>query len=275
VKDKQLKLVKVGTGLVKDKRLLVVKVGTSSLRNARVFYRIASQIAEAKKLGVGVVLLTSGAVDAGRNWVELLEGNPEDFNPGELSGIGSLELLTRWKEAFLPHHLGIVLGWVTNGTWSHKGERENLRTAARKFAWSNFVLVVNEHDLLSRRELEKMKRGAGDNDYLARRVAKLIGATDVLFLTEVGGITDGDPKALGTRRYLEIDGRTTMRLGKRNSGKSAAGTGGPQSKINQASICYRLGMQVAIAGATEADVVVKFLKGEQVGTIISDRTVLA
>ncbi|MDO8564992.1 MAG: hypothetical protein Q7R88_03300, partial [bacterium] len=136
------------------------------------------------------------------------------------------------------------------------------------------VLIVNENDLLSRLELKKMKRGEGDNDYMARRVACLLNADAIIFLTESGGILNGKPGDEGTRLYRELDGRRTFRLGSKNGGKSNTGTGGPQSKINQASICFRRGMRATIAGIHEESVVIRFAHKALVGTTISNRTLL-
>ncbi|MEK7169980.1 MAG: hypothetical protein AAB767_01700, partial [Patescibacteria group bacterium] len=184
-------------------------------------------------------------------------------------------LLGHWKQAFLPHGLVVATGWLTHSVWNHRNQRANLKKSGGKLSRLYTVPVINENDLLSRSELKKMKRGEGDNDYLARRVAVLLEADAFLILTESGGIYDNaNPSDPAAKRYLELDGCTTFRLGAKNGGKSKTGTGGPQSKINQASICYRRGMRASIAGVHEKDVIMRFANGELVGTTITNRTIL-
>lgn len=263
-----------------NSKRLVIKVGTGALRqnghlSDSVFFNIAAQIAEVKRQGYDVVLVTSGAVDAAREWLTLLGKDFSTLSAGELSSIGTSELLERWKKAFLPHGLVVATGWLTHSVWNHRNQRENLRKSGAKLSGSYTVLVVNENDLLSRSELKRMKKGEGDNDYLARRVACLLNVDAILFLTESGGIFNGSPTDPTTLMYEELDGRKTFRLGKKNGGKSETGTGGPQSKVNHASYCYRRMIRSAIAGVAERKVIVRFTSGERVGTFIGDKTVLA
>lgn len=259
------------------KELIVIKAGTGSLRlngvpHIEIFFSIARQIAQIKREGFGAVLISSGAVDAGKRWVCLLGGNPGDFKAGELSSIGTEPLLALWRDAFLPHGLGISMGWLMNSVWNNREQRENLRVSGHRLAFSPFVPIVNEHDLLSRRELLKMRRGEGDNDYLARRVACLLDASAILFLTESGGIWNGVPGDGKSRLWRTLDGRVTYRLRKRNNGVSSTGTGGPQSKINQASFCFRRGMRAAISGHT-VDIIPRFAHREIVPTTIGTENV--
>ncbi len=263
------------------KQRIVIKVGTGTLGvnghpSDSIFFDIAAQIAEIKTEGHEVILVSSGAVDAGKSWLTLLRKDFSMLDPGELSSIGTSELLERWKRAFLPHGLVIATGWLTHSIWNHPNQRENLRRSGGKLSGLYTVPVVNENDLISRSELRNMKRGEGDNDYLGRRVAILLKADGYLILTEFGGIYNhGDPGHPSARRYLELDGRTTFRLGAKNGGKSKNGTGGPQSKINQVSFCFRRGMRAAIAGMSEERVIVRFTHKELVGTTITSRTILA
>jgi glutamate 5-kinase len=206
----------------------------------------------------------------------LLRKDSSMFDPGELSSIGTSRLLGQWERAFMPHGLVIATGWLTHSIWQHPNQRENLRRSGGKLSGFYTVPVVNENDLISRSELKKMKRGEGDNDYLGRRVALLLKADGYLILTESGGIYNHpNPGHSHARRYVELDGRTTFRLGVKNGGTSKNGTGGPQSKINQASFCFRRGMRAAIAGMDEEKAITRFTHGELVGTTITNRTILA
>ncbi len=266
---------------MKKLQRMVAKIGTGALRtdgrlDQRIFWDIASQVAIVKHEGYEVFLISSGAVDAGKEYLTLLGIDFSSLNDGELSSIGTSRLLRLWEDAFLPHQLTIATSWLTHSDFRIRVHRENLRISGGKLsAFPSVVPVGNENDLISRTELRKMPRGTGDNDYLARRVACLLQANIFLILTEAGGIWNGKPYAAGSRLYTELDGRTTFRLGAKNRGKSATGNGGPQSKINQASICFRRGMHSAIASPREKKVIIRCAAGELVGTTISTRTTLS
>jgi glutamate 5-kinase len=117
-----------------------------------------------------------------------------------------------------------------------------------------------------------MEKGFSENDKLARMVAFLINADAVLFLTNKRGIYREDPKNNPhARLYKEINARVKPESIGISNGTSKTGTGGMMAKWKEASHCAKRGMRVAIAG-NEKDVIVRFVKGESVGTRIGTAT---
>ena len=105
-------------------------------------------------------------------------------------------------------------------------------------------------------------------------IAFLIRADAILFLTDSGGIYDGDPeKDSAARMYKEISAMARPKSIGVSQGTSGHGTGGMLAKCKEASACARKGMQVAIAG-NEKDVILRFVSGEPVGTKIGIATKL-
>ncbi len=248
-------------------QIIVIKVGTDVLKNVLAFSIIARQIAELKKMGYGVILVTSGGVIAGSDYVTFLGGNPKQYHKCILASIGASSLLEHWGKALMLDRLVPAQCYFTYGNLRFKGEKESIRSRLRLLAFDQFAVpLVNENDIVSGVEIEKMKKGLGDNDRLARIVSCLVQAGHVLFATEKGAVyTDNPDKNKNAERVARIDAKKGFRLPGQTSGPSKNGSGGMQSKINQAAICARKGMHSGIIGLHDP---VRFMNGEDVGTLV-------
>ena len=265
---------------------LVVKLGTEVLLgkrwidnkhlDQRIFNKIAGQVIEVQNLGVAVTIVSSGAIQAGREKIEKLERNiirleSIRLERKELAGIGARHLLNMWGKGFGRHSREIAEMWVTYGNWNNEGERQSMRSSILNYHKQRVIPIVNENDVISDKEIRLMDKGLGENDRLARMVAELLNADAILFLTNGGGIYEEDPTLNpGARLYAEIDIETAMRLAAAPGATSPIGAGGIGAKLREASICAKREMRVAIAGMGR-DTIYKFAIGKPVGTIMGDR----
>ena len=250
------------------KHLILIKVGTGVLTSDGTlktdpFFSIAAQIAELKRQGYGVLLVSSGSVAAGKERMACL-GARGLYQKSEYAGIGSRHLLDKWGEALSLDRLEAVQFWITYGNLRNKGERKSICSKLRRLAYDRLAVpIVNENDIVSAVEIRKMRTGLGDNDRLARIVARSIKANRIIFVTETGGMYTKNPLIdKGALLRSEVDAKKRYRLPK-HSRASANGTGGMQSKINQASICARNGIDAFIIGFRH---ILDCVKGERVGT---------
>lgn len=272
---------------MKEKQRILVKLGTAvvtkgGLLSLPIIRGVARQLSTAINEGHQFFVISSGQVPAGKEEVISWGENPADFNAGELAAIGARPFLNMWERALVRHGLSISQGLLTYHDWKNKTHLNNLRSSGRKLSSSRYVPIGNENDFLSHLELPTVRKrenrkvtSFGDNDKIAQKVALALGFDGILMLTEAGGIFTGDPNKKGVRMYKYIDGRTRFRLGTQNYGKSEEGNGGPQSKINQAGICFRRGLRASIAGLGESDVIIRFARGESVGTTMGIETSFA
>lgn len=262
-------------------RRLIVKVGTDNLcgeyfgLNQKYFDDLARQIANLNKQGIEVVIVSSGAVQAGRESMGDLGLNTTHFHKKDLAGIGARHLMKRWGDAFHIFGKEVMQIWVTYGNWRKKEEKKSIHSSILNCIKSNFVVpIVNEADVISDREIKSMEKGFSENDKLARMVAFLMKADAILFLTDEGGIyTENPKKNPKAKLYKEIDAWADPKTIGISDDVSASGTGGMVVKWKQASMCAKKGMKVAIAG-NEPDVVARFVKGESVGTKIGKTTII-
>lgn len=260
-------------------RRLIVKCGTANLCNQfgqldqGIFNDFARQIVELMKQGVEVIIVSSGAIKAGRERMESLGLDIVSLDKKDLAGIGARHLMNKWGECFEIHGKEVGQVWVTFGNWANEGERKSIQSSIFDYLKSGLVIpVVNEADVVSDREIKLMEKGFSENDRLAKMVASLTNADAVLFLTDEGGIYEEDPRENPQARlYEEISARAKPESIGISGGTSKTGTGGMIAKWGEASRCAKKGMIVAIAG-NEENVILRFVRGESVGTKIGTVT---
>lgn len=251
------------------KKILVLKVGTQNLMadgglEQGIFDDLARQVAVVQNEGKDVAIVSSGAIQAGRERIAELGLESKGLTKKDLAGLGSRHLLKKWGTAFDNHHQDIVQFWLTFANWQNLNEIKNIKTGILNCLQNGLIPVINENDVISDVEIVFMEQGFSENDRLARMVATMISAEGVLFLTDAGGIYEQDPRINPRAKMYEefnpFSFDTTMLSGISNLGK-----GGIKTKIEEARGCFLSGMKVAIAG-NEEDVLIKFSRGQSVGT---------
>ncbi|MFH1180811.1 MAG: hypothetical protein V1705_00185 [bacterium] len=254
-------------------RILVVKLGTEVLMWAgkieqSIFNLIACQVKLLKEDEIYTVIVSSGAIQAGRERLLEIDADSSKLTDKDIAGIGSRHLLNRWGKAFEFYRSDISQLWVTYANWKNAKERESIKTGIFNALLCGFTPVLNENDEISDREIVSMKKGIGENDRLARMIAFLVEAKDIIFLTKAGGVFAENPQTNSrARMYLEVNTRQIRRLSL--NGGSSSGRGGMEAKLREAALCARAGMRVAVAGVEEQDVLLKFIRAQSVGTRIT------
>jgi glutamate 5-kinase len=258
-------------------RRLVVKCGTENLctqddkkLNQKIFDDYARQVVELQKQGVDVVIISSGAIKAGREELEDLGLDTKGFDKQVLASVGQALLMKRWEEAF--RKFGKTPGQllVTFTNWSNERERGEVIQCIFDLWKIGQIPIVNENDPVSDKEIKLMEKRISENDQLAKMTALKIGADAILFLTDEGGIYTADPKIdPNAQLYEEVNARNIPTgltcLAEDTPDKS--GIGGMATKLKGAFRCAKRKLRVAIAGYEE-DVILKFARGESVGTKI-------
>lgn len=271
--------------MIKRSGRLVVKFGTKSLLgksgetkgmlDQKIFYSVAEQVARLQCNGVDVSIVSSGAVQAGKEQLSRLDIDPDHFRleKRDVASIGARRLLNLWGHAFESQGRSIAQIWVTFANWECLAERCSIKSSIFRYHSSNVVPIINENDVVSDKEIKLMERGISENDQLARMIAELIEADGVLFITATGGVYRKDSR-IDSRgdMYKEIDRETIVgRMLDSSPGASLNGTGGIKTKLTEALSCFNAGMRVAIAGMSE-NVITDFAEGKPVGTMLGRQT---
>ena len=245
--------------------ILVVKVGSSTVTapdgaaDRDVVNRLGDEIAEQRRHGRDVVVVTSGAIAVG--WSALGRRGPRPTDPAVLqavSAIGQHRLMRAWQDGLAPHDLlaGQVL--LAPLDFVHRQQYLHARGTLTHLLELGVVPVVNENDAVADEESR-----FGDNDRLSALVAHLVGAERLVLLTDTPGLLTGDPRETDgvslIEEVVEIDQQLEAVAG--GSG-SDVGSGGMASKLAAAKIATWSGVEVVIADGKRPGVLSAVVAGE-------------
>ncbi len=240
---------------------VVVKVGTSSVTTAEgsvdheVLRAIAQQIATVRSRGRDVIVVTSGAITAG--WAEVGGGRPRPHDSAQLqavSAVGQPLLMATWREAFA--EVGVVVGQVLLSPHDFADRRQYLaaRRTIEHLCALSVVPIINENDAVADEEIR-----FGDNDRLAALVANVVGAAEVILLTDTDGLFTADPRLDPRATLIEEIRRVDEYMAMAGSSRSAVGSGGMASKMSAAKMASWSGVTAIIAAARRPRVIVDVL----------------
>ncbi|CAM3029157.1 glutamate 5-kinase [Vibrio rarus] len=249
-------------------KTVVVKLGTSVLTGGSQFLNrahmveLVRQCAELKKQGYNLVLVSSGAIAAGREQL----GHPNLVKSMAtkqlLAAVGQSHLIQVWESLFAIYDLKIGQMLLTRADLEDRERFLNARDTMNALIAHHIIPVVNENDAVSITEIK-----VGDNDNLSALVGILCGADKLLLLTDQPGLFTADPrnnpKAELIREVTTID--KTLRKIAGGSG-TTLGTGGMATKLQAADIARRAGIEVIIAAGSAKNVILESVSSSPCGT---------
>ncbi|HXW63154.1 MAG TPA: glutamate 5-kinase [Candidatus Acidoferrales bacterium] len=264
-------------------RRVVIKVGTTTvtgsdgeLRRDRV-EPIARAIADLRKSGRQVVLVSSGAVGLGRGWLGLHQSRLEDLVTKQAcAAVGQSLLMDAYKTLFAKWEVKIAQVLLTEEDFSNWRRYSNVRQTMEKLIGFGVLPIVNENDTVSTAELESVSRqGArsaafSDNDRLAALVMSGLEADALVLLTNVDGLLvepARDGKLSEAARVIPLIAEITPELKNCAAGPSASGRGGMRTKLEAAEIAMSCGAAAVIANGSRPDTIGRLFAGESVGTV--------
>lgn len=248
-----------------EKRILV-KIGSnvltlsSGLPDKKRIAHIVSQVAELKKAGIQVILVSSGAVAAGRTIIDSSINLDTISQRQVLSSIGQIELMKIYNEAFSKHNLICSQVLVTKESFRTRQHYLNIKNCIEALLKSNITPIINENDVVSITELMFT-----DNDELSGLVASMIAAQSLLLLSNVDGIFTAHPNEPGAELIQEYTDTTVDLENAVSDTKSEFGRGGMLTKANTAKKIADLGIDVYIGNGNK-DHVIEALLTKKTGT---------
>jgi glutamate 5-kinase len=249
---------------------IVVKLGTSTLTagaqriSRRRMLEIARQIVQLREAGHEVVIVSSGAMQAGRERLNL-ERDPRAPLPVKqmLAAVGQTHLMLAWEQVFqmFDVHVGQLL--LTRADLNDDRRRYlNARDALTAVLAHGIVPIINENDAVATEEIR-----VGDNDNLSALVANVLAADLLLILSDIDGLYTADPRKHPGATLVDEVALIDDSVRERATGsKTALGVGGMNTKIQAAELATRSGVTVVIANGARADVILDAAHGLPVGT---------
>lgn len=261
--------------LLKDKKRIVVKIGSSSLQHKETgeldymkMERLVRQLCDLRNQGKDVILVTSGAIAAGKKAVHLesLQTNGADNLAVKqaCSAIGQARLMMTYQKLFAEYNQVAAQILMTKNTIVDNLNRYNAHNTFSELLRLGAIPVVNENDTVATYEIE-----IGDNDTLSAIVAALVDADLLILLSDIDGLYTDDPRKNPDAQFIPQVNELTdelMGMGKESTG-SGVGTGGMNTKMIAAKIATKSGMDMVIANSRDINVIHQIASGEQIGTL--------
>lgn len=242
---------------------ITIKIGSNVLTQSDGMLHVqrmgslVEEIANLHRQNHKVILVTSGAVAAGRS----MASNYQELDPVSqrqlLSSIGQVKLIDTYKKLF--DNFGISIGQilVTKQDFRTREHYLNMRNCISTL-WDNGVIpVINENDAVSVTALMFT-----DNDELSGLMASMMDCQKLFILSNIDGIFNGDPKQPGTSVIREITPRTNIAQYVQTT-KSNFGRGGMLTKCRIARKTADSGIDVYIANGTTPQVITRLVEGDQ------------
>ncbi len=233
-------IIKIGSNV------LTQKDGTLHLQRVS---HLVDQIAELHTKNKKIILVSSGAVAAGRSMVRLSKKTDTVSSRQVLSSVGQVKLIDTYSNLFQNHGLlcGQVL--VTKQDFRSREHYLNMKNCLTAL-WDNGIIpVINENDAVSVTALMFT-----DNDELAGLLATMMSSDALFILSNVNGIYNGNPKVEGTEVIRNIGSSNTDLFKYISATKSDFGRGGMLTKCRIAQKTAASGISVHIANGTQNNI---------------------
>ena len=252
-------------------RRIVVKAGTNVLTGGgdrpdeEVMASLVGQMAHLHARGAEVVLVTSGAIAAGRQHLNLSQEDKGVSVRQVLAAAGQSHLMHVYQQLFSRYSIAVAQALLTRHDLTDRLGYLNIRNTLTSLLDLRVIPVVNENDVVAVEEIgEKV---FGDNDTLSALVANLVDADLLVMLTDTEGLYTADPHRATPghliRRVERVD-KEIEALAGRHYG--SASRGGMATKLEAAKLVTASGVAAVIAKGSAAEVVVRLAQGEEIGT---------
>jgi glutamate 5-kinase len=260
--------------ILKQSRRIVIKVGSSLVTNQgqgldhTTLTCLAEQIAKLKQAKKEVVLVSSGAIAEGMQRLSWKKRPHALYKLQAAAAVGQMGLIQAYESCFRDYELQTAQLLLTHEDLSNRKRYLNARSTLTTLLSMNVVPIINENDSIATEEIR-----FGDNDTLAALVTNLIEADVLVILTDQAGLFTADPRIDAQAKLLNeaMVEDPTIELMASDVG-SIIGRGGMLTKIIAAKRAARSGAHTIIASGHEANVLVRLVQGEAIGTQLITKT---
>lgn len=260
---------------LKDKRRIVIKIGSSSLTHSKTgemnlmkIERLVRVISDLRGQGKDVILVSSGAIAAGRQALGYHKRPGTLAEKQAFAAVGQARLMMVYQKLFAEYNQTAAQVLLTKDTMVNDSSRYNAQNTFDELLNLGTIPVVNENDTVSTSEIPYVD-SFGDNDRLSAIVAALIGADLLILLSDIDGLYTDDPRSNSKAEFISLVPEITsefFHMGKDTSG-SDVGTGGMSAKLAAARIATDSGADMVIANGDQVEVILDIMGGNEKGTL--------
>jgi glutamate 5-kinase len=256
--------------LLKSVRRIVVKIGSSLLSSGDGIdpHRIRGLAAEIELLSDAkheFVLVTSGAVAAGRARLRLRERPKTIPQKQAAAAVGQIDLMAAYKHAFDAHGRHVAQILITREDLTNRRRYLNAKHAIAALLEARVLPIVNENDTVAVDEIK-----LGDNDNLSAAVATLVEADLLIILSDVDGLHTADPRRDRSAEPVPVLAPNDALADRYATGApNDVGTGGMATKLEAARKASAAGISTILADGRDEKALERILDAAVVtGTLI-------
>jgi glutamate 5-kinase len=256
-------------------RRVIAKFGTNVLTagtdrlSLETMSTLVGQVACLHRQGADVIVVTSGAIAAGRHRLGAPRRRRDMPFRQVLAAVGQSHLMHSYDQLFAWHDIVVAQTLLTRRDLSDRVAYLNARNTLLALLELRAVPIVNENDAVAVEEIEGAR--IGDNDNLSALVANLVDADLLALLTDTAGLYTADPRRDKNARLITQVDRVDEEIERvaqgTPGGPNSRGVGGMTTKVQAARLAIAGGTDVVIADGHEPDVLVRLARGERLGTL--------
>ncbi len=260
-------------------RRVIAKFGTALLTagtdrlNPRVIQGLVGQVANLRRQGIEVIIVSSGAIAAGRDRLDLKGAPPRRGIPFRqvLASVGQSHLMHHYDRLFRRRGLVVAQTLLTRRDLADRVGYLNTRNTLLGLLDVGALPIVNENDVVAVEEIEDIL--IGDNDNLSALVANLLDADLLALLTDTGGLYTADPRRDHNAQLIPRVERITPEIELlAKDTLTPQGVGGMVTKLQAVKLATAGGADVVIADGRERAVLERLVLGEPLGTLFPATT---
>jgi glutamate 5-kinase len=240
-------------------RRVVVKVGSSILSGPQDIdrdriARLVGELAELRRRGFAVVLVSSGAVAAGMARLGLRERPSTVPQKQAAAAVGQIRLMAFYDECFSALDQPVAQILLTHDDLAHRRRYLNARHTFEELLDAGVLPIVNENDSVA---IEEVRFNFGDNDNLSALVATLIEADLLVILSDVAGLHDADPRRHADAQLVPVVESVGREVAALAGSSGPLGKGGMASKLQAARKASEAGIACVIADGQRVGVLLR------------------
>ena len=257
------------TDILNKAKRIVIKIGSRVLTcednglDLALIAGLASEVAALRAQGHEVIIVSSGAVAAGRRELGI-EGRPRSIPQKQAAAaIGQSRLMRTYEEAFAAFNHKVAQILLTRDDLANRLRFLNARATLDTLLSFGVIPVINENDTVVVEEIK-----FGDNDNLSALVTNLAEAHLLVILTDIDGFYDSDPRSNPDAKLIHLV-RSITRETERAAGGSAStvGTGGMVTKLAAARKAGQSGVPTLMLNGKVPGILTEAFAGSEVGTL--------
>jgi glutamate 5-kinase len=249
-------------------RRVVVKLGSSVVADSDgalrtdVLGAVCDQLAGVHRAGWDVVVVTSGAIARGMRVMDLPQRPTSVGALQAASAVGQGKLYRVYDELLREREVTSAQVLLTFFDMSARTHYLNARQTLSTLLEWRVLPVINENDTTATDEIS-----FGDNDFLAAQVAVLIGADELILLTDIDGLFTADPRLYPDAHIVpEVSDLSVLDGLEIGHTTSPLGSGGMRSKVVAAEMATAAGIATVICNGRRPEALAAVLAGEREGT---------